>query len=323
MPQNQRNLSEFIAEVESLTAGMMTVEPKEIADLRLGEMDIPAGSYGQYFGTWDIAHGMLRDYSMYTMYPLVVLAEDPDLSTKSLSKVVDALDQSYSNYLRYSGFPKMGALAMELRAHLKDKPSKADVVAALRAFTDYTNRLQAWSFHYFPWGLGQYFKYPEERLLSAPAPVSDIGATRAYIKTGQRIRISWEPLNIMVNATLASNENPELCADLVGALPFTSIQDHAVVTGESMYAWSPFVSTAPIHLRERICDAPIGRLRFSQSTGQKFIVQYGPTTEDLSQPVLGEIDEADAAKLEEVGKAVWKSTFETKELIWMTVELAD
>lgn len=323
MSEKQRSLSEFVAEVKSMTDRMMAEEPKEIADLRLGEMDIPAGSYGQYFGTWDIAHGMLRDYSMYTLYPLVVLAEDRDMEPRVMSKVVDALDQSYSNYLRYSGFPKMGKLALELRAHLKANPSKEDVVKALRAFTEYTNKLQAWSFHYFPWGLGKYFKYPEERLNSAPPPVADMGATRAHIKTGQRVRISWKPLNITVNATLATNENPELCADLVAALPFTTIQDHAVVTGESMYAWSPFVSTAPIRLRERICDAPIGRLRFSQSTGQKFIVQYGPTTEDLAQPVLGEIDEADAAKLAEVGKAVWESTFESKDLIWMTVELAD
>jgi len=323
MSEKQRSLKEFVAEVKSLTDRMMSEEPNEIADLRLGQMDIPAGSYGQYFGTWDIAHGMLRDYSMYTLYPLVVLAEDRDLQPATMSKVVDALDQSYSNYLRYSGFPKMGQLALELRAHLRANPSKEDVVTLLRAFTEYTNKLQAWSFHYFPWGLGKYFRYPEERLQNAPPPVSDLGKTTAHIKTGQRIRISWKPLNITVHATLASNENPELCADLIAALPFTTIQDHAVVTGESMYAWSPFVSTAPIRLRERICDAPIGRLRFSQSTGQKFIVQYGPTTEDLAQPVLGEIDKADAAKLAEVGKAVWESTFESKALIWMTVELAD
>ena len=89
-----------------------------------------------------------------------------------------------------------------------------------------------------------------------------------------------------------------------------------------MYAWTPLVSTAAIRVRERICDAPVGRLRFSQSTGQKLIVQYGPTTEDLAQPVLGEIAGADADKLPEVGRRVWSSTYETKELIWLTVTLA-
>ncbi|MEX3960568.1 hypothetical protein AB4Y31_31755, partial [Trinickia sp. EG282A] len=48
MSQKQRTLKEFVAELKALTDGMMTVEPKEIADLRLGEMEIPAGSYGQY-----------------------------------------------------------------------------------------------------------------------------------------------------------------------------------------------------------------------------------------------------------------------------------
>ncbi|EIF30500.1 hypothetical protein BCh11DRAFT_05991 [Burkholderia sp. Ch1-1] len=322
MSEQLRSLGEFTAEVEAMTAAMMTEEPQEIASMRCGEMENTAGSYGQYFGTWDIAHGMLRDYSMYTLYPITALAEDAEIDLISLSKTVDALDPAYSNYLRYSGFPKMGKLAVELRGLIRASTSRSDVVAALRAFTAYTNRLQAWSFHYFPWGLGKHFRYDEARLQDAPLPVADLGATRACITRGQRIRISWEPLGITVNATLASEENPELCGDVVAALPFTVIQDHAVVTGESMYAWTPVLSTAPIHLRERICDAPVGRLRYSQSTGQKFIVQYGPTTEDLSQPVLGEIDAADAGKLEQVGRAVWDSTFDNKKLIWMTVELA-
>ncbi|MGI4815296.1 MAG: hypothetical protein ACRYG5_14520 [Janthinobacterium lividum] len=316
------SLGEWTDEVRTLTESIMTVEPHEVALLRRGEMENMAGSYGQYFGTWDIAHGMLRDYSMYTLYPFVGLAEDPQMEIQHISKVLNALDPAYSNYLRYSGFPEMGRLAVALRALVAKSASRADVVDALRAFTAYAGRLQAWSFHYFPWGLGEHFRYSESALASPPVPVADMGATRAHIKDGQRIRISWEPLGITVHGVLASKENPELCADLIAALPFTIIQDHAVVTGESMYAWTPIVSTAPIHLRERICDAPIGRLRYSQSTGQKFIVQYGPTTEDLSQPVLGEIDAADADKLAEVGRRVWQSTFETKELIWMKVELA-
>jgi hypothetical protein len=183
----------------------------------------------------------------------------------------------------------------------------------------YTNKLAAWSFHFFPWGLGKQFTYenPEE-----PAPSMADPSRRVRITDGRKIRITWQPLDVTVDAYLAVNENPELCRDIVSALPFTILQDHAVVTGESMYAWAPLVSTAPIRVRERICDAPKGRIRFSQSTGQKFIIQYGPTTEDLAQPVLGEIIPEHADRLDEVGRRAWQSTFESKELIWMTVEPA-
>ena len=100
------------------------------------------------------------------------------------------------------------------------------------------------------------------------------------------------------------------------------MQDHAVVTGESIYAWTPLISTAPIRVREAICDAPKGRIRFSQSTGQKFIVQYGPTTEDLAQPVLGEVVPEHADRLDEIGPQGLGEHLRDQKLIWLYVALA-
>jgi hypothetical protein len=261
----------------------------------------------------------MRDYSMYTYYPLLQIIEKEEITLDHFRFILDSFDHPYSNYLRYSGFPDMGHLAFALREHLRAAGSREQVREAVRAFYAYTNKLAAWSFHYFPWRLGKQFTYdsPEE-----PAPSIADPSGRVRLKEGRKIRLTWEPVGVTVDAVLAATENPELCQDVISALPFTILQDHAVVTGESIYAWTPLTSTAPIHVRERICDAPKGRLRFSQSTGQKLIVQYGPTTEDLAQPVLGEVVAAHADRLDAVGAAVWKSTFETKELIWLTVSLA-
>lgn len=313
------SLSHVVAAIREKTAAITDREPDEIRAFRTGTLDNKAGSYGQYFGTWDIAAGMMRDYSMYTWYPLVQIVENEKIPLEHFQFVLDSFDHPYSNYLRYSGFPEMGHLAFALRQWLPKAGSRAEAIAAVRAFCMYTNKLAAWSFHYFPWGLGKQFTYanPEE-----PAPsIADI-SRRVHIKDGRKIRLTWEPIGVTVDAYLATSENPELCADVIDALPFRIVQDHAVVTGESIYAWTPLISTAPIRVRERICDAPKGRIRFSQSTGQKFIVQYGPTTEDLAQPVLGEVVPEHADRLDEVGRKVWESTFETKELIWLTVALA-
>ncbi len=314
-----RNLKEVVADVKAKTLAIRTQEPAEIYAFRTGTLDNKAGSYGQYFGTWDIAAGMMRDYSMYTYYPLVQIVENKDIPLEQFQFILDSFDHPYSNYLRYSGFPDMGHLAFALRQHLPSAGNRAEAVDAIRAFCAYTNQLAAWSFHYFPWGQGKYFTYenPEE-----PAPSLTDLSRRVHIRDGRKIKLTWDPLGISVDAYLAVNENPELCADIIAALPFAVLQDHAVVTGESMYAWTPLISTAPIRVRERICDAPKGRIRFSQSTGQKFIVQYGPTTEDLAQPVLGEIVPEHADRLDEVGRSVWASTFDTKEQIWLKVELA-
>jgi hypothetical protein len=136
------------------------------------------------------------------------------------------------------------------------------------------------------------------------------------------LRLTWQPLGISVVMELATFRNAELCADILAAAPFTITQEHAVVTGKSIYAWTPVMSTAPVHWREVIREAPLGRIRFSQNTGQKVILQYGPTTEDLLAPVLGQVLPEDLGKLGPLGEATWHANYTTKDIIWLTVERA-
>lgn len=313
------SLGEVIAAVQEETRLIRTQEPTEVFEMRTGALQNQAGTGGQYFTTWDFANGMIRDHSMYTWYHLVGMAEDERYSLEQLCDVINRFDHPYSNYLRYSGFPKLGELAMAVRKHLPSATSRQEAIDAVRAFCAYANQLSAWSFHYFPWDLGKHFQY--QNPVASVVVEPDLSA-RVQIKNGRKIRMTWEPIGITVDAYLAVNENPELCNDIIQALPFSTVQDHAVVSGESMYAWAPVVSTAPVHVRERQCDAPVGRIRFSQGTGNKIIVQYGDVTEDIATPVLGEIIPEHADRLPAVGKAVLESTFGTKEPIWLKVELA-
>ncbi|MET8861161.1 hypothetical protein ABZW95_34060, partial [Streptomyces sp. NPDC004579] len=128
-----------------------------------------------------------------------------------------------------------------------------------------------------------------------------------------------QPLGLTARAYVATDLNPQLASEFLEALPFTVLQDHAMVTGESMYAWTPLVSLAPTPVTERICDAPPGRLRYSQATGNKLVVQYGRTSETLSVPVLGNVELEDTDVLQKVGPAVWESTFRSKMPVWLTV----
>jgi hypothetical protein len=137
---------------------------------------------------------------------------------------------------------------------------------------------------------------------------------------GRRIDISWDPLDISVVAELADEVNPELCDDIWKNLPFTVLQSHPTVSGESVYAWAPMVSTAPVRHWEPINQAPAGRLRYSQATGNKLTVQYGKGLEPLSQPVVGTVQPEYLHLLPIMGRAVWESTFWTKQLIWLTVK---
>ncbi|MFB9948499.1 hypothetical protein ACFFP0_06540 [Rhizobium puerariae] len=313
----QDTIERFLQDISAETARIEREEPEDHRKLRTGMLDDRAGCYGQYFGTWDIAHGMLRDCSMYALYPMVRMARLPEME-KQLPRLIEELLVPYTNYLGYSGFPQFEEFGDRLRG-LMAKASPAELERMLSAFLLYVNRLYCWAYHYFPWNLGEQFKYADAEAIDA-ALAADAVVKDGFTPTRTLIRMTWEPLGISVRAWLATDQNPELCDDLLKALPFRILQEHPMVTGESMFAWAPMTSTAPVRVKEEIRKAPLGRLRFSQRTGQKLIVQYGLTKETILAPVLGGVIEEDLHKLQEVGRAVWKATYETKELIWLTVE---
>ncbi|WP_176086871.1 hypothetical protein [Martelella sp. HB161492] len=314
MPQVQ----EIIAEIEAAIAEALSFEPEEMRLVRTGKHGDNAGSFGQYFATLDIYAGMMRDYAGYTLYPMIRMAQSGDYDARTLAGMFAAFSPAYATYLGYSGVRKLGDFA----AALKDAfvvASVADIAAGLIALNRYVNRLNSWSHHYFPWALGEQFRYD-----SVPERDERYYETGNSFKKGSigdlYIRMTWEPLGISAVAELATRDNPELCADFLAGLPFRVTQEHAVVTGESMYAWTPIMSTAPVNWREMIREAPFGRMRYSQNTGQKLIIQYGPTTEDLYAPVLGQILPEYLPGIRSLGEKVWDANYTTKALIWLTVE---
>jgi hypothetical protein len=129
----------------------------------------------------------------------------------------------------------------------------------------------------------------------------------------RRISISWPQLDITVGASLASEENPDLCDEFSRHLPFEIVQSHPVVSGSSVTMWLPYFSKAPTPLRESIVDAPLGRIRLSQATGSKLSIQYGTGLEPAQQAVLGRIDDEHVAVLPTVGREAWDNLFWRKQ----------
>ena len=119
--------------------------------------------------------------------------------------------------------------------------------------------------------------------------------------------IEWPQLDVRVEAVLEDVRNAELIKEIWENLPMEAVQEHAAVTGKSMYAWVPMVSTAPIPFEVRIKDTPPGVVSYSQKTGNKMIIRYGKVTEDLMTPIVGFIDQKWVPDLEKVGEAVWNN----------------
>jgi hypothetical protein len=309
------SLADVVERLRVETARITAVEPDEVRRLRTGQLAHRAGSGGQYFSTWDTAAGLLREYAGATLYPLVRLARQNVFEPAAFVTLLEELEAPGSRLLGFYGFPFLERASADLRSALPGEPNALD--EALTALTVYANRLNSWSFHYFPWALGEQFRYTGEDVPELSTP--DVQTPGAIEPRGPTIRLTWQPLNVSVRATLAAEQNPELCQELLAALPLTVLQDHAVVAGESMFAWTPLVSTATVAVRERICDAPVGRMRYQFATGQKVVVAYGQTRETAAAPVLGQVHADDVPLLPEVGRRVAESTFRSKDLIWLTV----
>lgn len=136
---------------------------------------------------------------------------------------------------------------------------------------------------------------------------------------GRKIEIKWPELDIAVEAELADEMNPELCEEFWQDLPFKVMQAHPVVSGESLYAWTPTISTAPIKQTIKLIDCRIGDIRYSQKTGNKFSINYGRSTEPLAQPVLGKVLPQYHHLLPKVGKAIWNNLMYAKEHFFVEV----
>lgn len=306
------SLETFLTDMEAAVARVSREEPQEHRKLRTGQLEARPGGKGSYFTTLDIAHGMLRDFTMYVVYPMLVLhrqRRDIEASRAMAAEMFPTV----LNYLGYSGFSEMKTLG---HTFLKLAPTldNDEFDRALTEFLRYTNLLYGWAYHWFPWNIGDAMRYPDGPVPELP-PVVD-----RLEKTDTLIRLRWEPIGIEVRAFLATSGNTELCDELLSIMPFTCLQTHAMVAGESLMAYSPLVTTAPTPFKEEIRLAPPGRLRFNPRTGGKFIVQYGRTTEDIFAPVIGSVFLEDVPKLAAVGAAVWQSTYQNKEPIWLTVE---
>lgn len=139
----------------------------------------------------------------------------------------------------------------------------------------------------------------------------------------KKILFEWPDLGKKAYALLADEDNPELCQDLWDALPFESIMNNAVVTDGSMYCWAPMLSYAPVHKKERIDLAPVGRIRYSQNTGNKIIIQYQDCNEDIYGAVLGMIQPEDIQTIQEIGKEARTAIFMTKAPLRVRISRVD
>ena len=150
-------------------------EPDEMKVMRLGLHPNKAGSKGQYWTTIDFANGMMRDFPMYTMYPILQLVRGGTFSLNQAKVMVRAFHPPYTEYLGYSGYTTLRAFGREFIAALDDFEDINVFVQCYTNLLKYCNKLGAWSYHYFPWEISELYPQRNAEWIATIARLADAG----------------------------------------------------------------------------------------------------------------------------------------------------
>ncbi|KAF7596923.1 hypothetical protein BBP40_011968 [Aspergillus hancockii] len=116
------------------------------------------------------------------------------------------------------------------------------------------------------------------------------GPKNTQSQAPREVKIKWPKLDTTITVKL-NDSNPSL-TDLFGsALPYRSLQTHAVVAGDQLYHLVPLEQL--IHL----------------------VIKYGTVTEHQAVATCGRVINEDLEKLRWVAEEIWRSQCETKQPI--------
>jgi len=136
---------------------------------------------------------------------------------------------------------------------------------------------------------------------------TDVSADRqSQVTSGVRfLTMSWPSLEASVRIRLLTEEAPTISNAVWDALPFDTVQGHALITGQMMFATSPVL----LLVRENVhifTEMGIGAC-FYATASQNIGLIYGDVTEPEGHSIWGQIDEQDWPTLRSVGRRVWQN----------------
>jgi hypothetical protein len=127
----------------------------------------------------------------------------------------------------------------------------------------------------------------------------------------KNVEIAWPGLGITVTAEL-DGRNSALAQGLWDALPYRSLQGHALVAGHHLYHVAPIHSllhTPAAHHVDRRA-VPDGTVFCSRL--QHLGIKYGELTEPMPATPIGQVVPEDTEALVAAGHAVWEAVYRTK-----------
>lgn len=133
------------------------------------------------------------------------------------------------------------------------------------------------------------------------------------------IEINWVELGLSVTAELKDDKNPKLASFFWDSLPYNTLQNHALVSGDHLYHMTPFrdLVYSSAQYKEDRTRSPDGTLFLSHL--QHLAIKYGPLTEYLSAAAIGDVIPEHIPRLKQVGDACWEAVYRRKQNVEVQV----
>jgi len=117
--------------------------------------------------------------------------------------------------------------------------------------------------------------------------------------------MAWPALEAKVRVQLLEEKAPTICNFLWDALPYESVQAHALISGFMVFATSPVFTLARENV-QLFTELAVGACAYGPGS-QNVVVAYGPLTEPEGISVWGQVLEEDWPTLRRVGRRAWEN----------------
>ncbi|TXK44059.1 hypothetical protein FR742_27810 [Nonomuraea sp. C10] len=137
----------------------------------------------------------------------------------------------------------------------------------------------------------------------------------------RRVEIGWPTLGTAVIAEL-DERNAVLAQSVWDALPYRSLQGHALVAGHHLYHVAPVHGLLHVQGTHKVDrrEAPDGTLFASRL--QHLGIKYGELTEPMPAVPIGQVLPEHLDTLVESGHEIWESVYRTKKVVIAEVRRA-
>ncbi|HEX5033627.1 MAG TPA: hypothetical protein VFW62_04035 [bacterium] len=169
----------LLKEIQDETWRTWVKPPQEVLDIHAGAIRSGAGSCGQYFTTMLFVNGEARPLGYSGFGGLMQLCKNPEITLDTLQKVAPHFVKTPAEFLGYCGLDTLWSFTERTLKLLPDLKNKDELFALVSMLALYTNQLNAWNLHFFPWAEGRAYTFATQSESLKKEVFLDVAAKQA------------------------------------------------------------------------------------------------------------------------------------------------